>query len=162
MGTLCAVKLTPTTPPGSARRKALAFAGEIARLHREGYTLEVIRQTLADAGIEVSWSTVQREAQRATAATHERTIRAAAPAKPAARRPPTRPPVADKPAPAASVNTKRTAAQKPLAAKGSGSAKAPPGSAAQSRKRAAEFVQKHFAATNPLMKSRSKDEDRGP
>jgi hypothetical protein len=162
VGTLCAVKLTPTTPPGSSRRKALAFAGEIARLHREGYTLEVIRQTLADAGVEVSWSTVQREAWRATAAANERTTRAAAPAKRTARKPPTRPPGADRPPTTALVTSKRVASEGIPAAKGSGSAKAPSGSAAQSRKRAAEFVQKHFAATNPLMKPRSKDEDRGP
>jgi hypothetical protein len=37
---------------------------EIARLRSEGYTCEAIRSALADAGVNVSLSTVQREAAR--------------------------------------------------------------------------------------------------
>lgn len=56
--------LYPLRPPGSAQRKALAFAPEIQRLRGEGYTVEAIREALAAAGVVVSRSTVQREANR--------------------------------------------------------------------------------------------------
>jgi phage-related tail fiber protein len=56
--------LTPKCPPGRGSRKARAFAAEIARLQALGYTLEAIRQALAEAGVLVSKSTVQREAAR--------------------------------------------------------------------------------------------------
>jgi DNA-binding transcriptional MerR regulator len=58
------VTLLPKRPPGRANRKALAFASEILSLRAEGYSLEAIRQALADAGVEVSLSTVRREAAR--------------------------------------------------------------------------------------------------
>ncbi len=45
-------------------RKALAFEGEICRLHLEGYSCEAIRQALVDAGVTVSLSTVKREITR--------------------------------------------------------------------------------------------------
>lgn len=57
-------RLQPKEPPGRRTRKARRFGEEIRRLHAEGYSLEIIRQTLADASIVVSWSTVQREAAR--------------------------------------------------------------------------------------------------
>lgn len=61
--------LVPKRPPGRGSRKARAFASEIGRLHALGYTFEAIREALADAGVHVSKSTVQREAARcATAA----------------------------------------------------------------------------------------------
>lgn len=56
--------LVPHAPPGRRSRKARAYAAEIRRLQAEGYTLDEIRRALADAGIEVSKSTVQREAAR--------------------------------------------------------------------------------------------------
>ena len=58
--------LIPKHPPGRSNRKARAYAADIARLRTEGYTLEAIRSTLADAGLLVSLSTVQREAARPT------------------------------------------------------------------------------------------------
>ena len=57
-------KLDPRRPPGRSNRKARAFATEIARLHLQGYTCEVIREALLDAGVAVSKSTVQREIAR--------------------------------------------------------------------------------------------------
>ncbi len=58
--------LIPKHPPGRSNRKARAYAADIARLRTEGYTLEAIRLTLADTGLQVSLSTVQREAARST------------------------------------------------------------------------------------------------
>lgn len=51
-------------PPGRSTRKALAFSGEIQRLRSLGYTFDAIRQALTLAGINVSRSTVHREAAR--------------------------------------------------------------------------------------------------
>jgi hypothetical protein len=45
-------------------RKARDFEAEIVQLRAQGYTLEAIRQALADAGVHVSISTVWREANR--------------------------------------------------------------------------------------------------
>ena len=56
--------LIPKRPPGRSSRKALAFAAEIARLHLHGYSCETIRQTLSEAGLIVSRSTVTREVVR--------------------------------------------------------------------------------------------------
>jgi hypothetical protein len=58
------VRLNPSDPPGRVTRKARAFEAEIARLRSEGYTCEAIRSALADIGVDVSLSTVQREAAR--------------------------------------------------------------------------------------------------
>ena len=58
------MKLCPTEPPGHARRKLRGLVSEIQRLRAEGYTIGAIRQALLDAGIEVGWSTVQRETAR--------------------------------------------------------------------------------------------------
>ena len=58
------MRLTPKGPPGRMNRKALAFEGEICRLHLEGYSCEAIRQALVDAGVTVSLSTVKREITR--------------------------------------------------------------------------------------------------
>jgi hypothetical protein len=58
------MNLTPKLPPGRANRKALAFGPEIHRLRAAGYTFEAIRQALLEAGIEVSLTTVKREAAR--------------------------------------------------------------------------------------------------
>lgn len=62
-----AMKLSPQHPPGRSNRKALSFADEIARLVAEGYSCTAIRCALADAGVTVSKSTVQREVTRARA-----------------------------------------------------------------------------------------------
>ena len=56
--------LTPRHPPGRVNRKARAFERDIARLRSEGYTCEAIREALAEVGVDVSLSTVQREAAR--------------------------------------------------------------------------------------------------
>ena len=58
------MKLNPRTPPGRSNRKARAFSEEIARLHFDGYGLVAIREALADVGVSVSTSTVQREVAR--------------------------------------------------------------------------------------------------
>ena len=58
------MQLTPRQPPGRKSRKVLAYASEIRRLRAEGHTNEAIREALADVGVEVSRSTVQREAKR--------------------------------------------------------------------------------------------------
>ena len=47
-------------------RKARAYEAEIVRLRSEGYTCEAIRAALADIGVDVSLSTVQREAARSS------------------------------------------------------------------------------------------------
>lgn len=59
------MQLQPRHPPGRKSRKARAFAAEIHRLKADGYTCDEIRQALADVGLVVSRSTVQREAARA-------------------------------------------------------------------------------------------------
>jgi hypothetical protein len=58
------MELTPSEPPGHARRKLRGLVSEIARLRAEGYTIRAIHQALADAGIKVGWATVQREVAR--------------------------------------------------------------------------------------------------
>lgn len=58
--------LVPDRPPGRASRRALAHGDEIRRLRRAGYTFDSIRETLLNAGVSVSLSTVQREARRAS------------------------------------------------------------------------------------------------
>ena len=58
------MNLIPKRPPGRATRKARAFDAEIWRLHVEGHSFEAIRETLAEAGVFVSRSTVQREVAR--------------------------------------------------------------------------------------------------
>ena len=58
------MRLNPKHPSGRVNRKARAFEPEIARLRSEGYTCEAIRAALADLGVDVSLSTVQREAAR--------------------------------------------------------------------------------------------------
>lgn len=54
--------LKPRQPPGNAKRRARAFCLQIVDLQAQGYSLEAIREALADAGVAVSKSTVQREA----------------------------------------------------------------------------------------------------
>jgi hypothetical protein len=62
------MELQPSEPPGSRRRKLREVVGEIERLRAEGYTIRAIHQALIDAGVQVSWSAVQREAARPTKA----------------------------------------------------------------------------------------------
>ena len=59
-------RLIPRQPPGRCCRKASTFSAEITRLRAEGYSFEAIREALAEAGVVVSNSTVQREAARGT------------------------------------------------------------------------------------------------
>jgi hypothetical protein len=56
--------LIPKLPPGRANRKALQFAGDIRRMRKSGYTFSAIRIALLDAGVEVSLTTIKREAAR--------------------------------------------------------------------------------------------------
>ena len=56
--------LEPKLPPGRANRKALRFSVDICRLRNAGYTFSAIRLALLDAGVEVSLTTVKREAAR--------------------------------------------------------------------------------------------------
>lgn len=60
------MELLPREPPGSRRRKLREAVDEIQRLRAEGYTIRAIHQALIDAGVQVSWSAVQREAARLT------------------------------------------------------------------------------------------------
>lgn len=60
------MRLTPKDPPGRVNRKARAFELEIVRLRSEDYTCEAIRKALADIGVVVSLSTVQREVARSS------------------------------------------------------------------------------------------------
>lgn len=57
-------RLAPRRPPGRLNGKVRAFAGEMGRLHDQGYTFEAIREALADVGVVVSRSTVHREVAR--------------------------------------------------------------------------------------------------
>jgi hypothetical protein len=59
------MNLVPVRPPGPNARKARTYAADILRLRAQGYTFEAIREALAGAGVQVSNSTVQREAARA-------------------------------------------------------------------------------------------------
>ena len=59
-------RLIPRRPPGRCSRKARTFSAEIKRLRAEGYSFGAIREALAEAGVVVSTSTVQREAARGT------------------------------------------------------------------------------------------------
>lgn len=77
------MKLAPKDPPGRSTRRARGFAADIGQLRAQGYTLEAIRQALAEAGVNVSKSTVHREVARAAkglgAATDGRTNTGPAP-----------------------------------------------------------------------------------
>jgi hypothetical protein len=57
------MNLTPTGPPTGYRR-ARNLAPQMVELRSQGYTFEAIREALADAGVKVSNSTVQREVAR--------------------------------------------------------------------------------------------------
>jgi hypothetical protein len=56
--------LEPKLPPGRANRKALRYSADIRRLRTAGYTFSAIRRALLDAGVEVSLTTIKREAAR--------------------------------------------------------------------------------------------------
>jgi len=56
--------LRPTQPPGRRSRKVRAYADQIRLLRAQGYSIELIRESLAEVGVDASWSTVQREAAR--------------------------------------------------------------------------------------------------
>lgn len=58
------MKLKPNEPPGHARRKLRGMVSEIKRLREAGHSIRVIHQALKDAGVEVAWSSVQREVAR--------------------------------------------------------------------------------------------------
>lgn len=60
----CEMKLLPKEPPGRVTRKARRFEAEISQLRAQGYSLDAIRRALAGAGVQVSISTVRREAIR--------------------------------------------------------------------------------------------------
>jgi hypothetical protein len=81
------VRLIPKDPPGRVNRKARAFETEIARLRAEGYTCEAIRTALNDVGVQVSLSTVQREAIRSSSLRHPAMASVAVPRPETARAP---------------------------------------------------------------------------
>jgi hypothetical protein len=58
------LKLNPISPPGRATRKVRGFGVEIRQLRAQGYSFQAIQTALAEAGLQVSKSTVQREAKR--------------------------------------------------------------------------------------------------
>lgn len=60
------MKLAPKDPPGRSTRRARGFAADIWQLRAQGYTFDAIREALAEAGVTVSKSTVQREMARQT------------------------------------------------------------------------------------------------
>jgi hypothetical protein len=65
--------LQPSEPPGHAKRKLRGYVSEIARLRADGYTIRAVHQALIEAGVVVSWATVQREAARPTRSTRTKT-----------------------------------------------------------------------------------------
>ena len=58
------MRISPKDPPGRANRKALRFSVEIRRLRNAGYTFSAIRMALLEAGVDVSLTTIKREAAR--------------------------------------------------------------------------------------------------
>jgi hypothetical protein len=62
------MKLAPKDPPGRSTRRARGYATDIGQLRAQGYTFEAIRQALAETGVKVSKSTVQREMARLASA----------------------------------------------------------------------------------------------
>ena len=56
--------LLPTQAPGRLTRKARHYVAQIVHLRAQGYTLEAIQQALVAVGVQVSISTVRREALR--------------------------------------------------------------------------------------------------
>ena len=126
------MRLNPKDPPGRATRKARAFEGEIARLLSEGYTCEAIRAALVDIGLNVSLSTVQREAARRSKQASSSRAKGWSPVS-----------SADPPTPSVSVNR--------------GASKSAGGSRT-SKQIAADFVSKRI--TNPLLRERNTLEGR--
>lgn len=132
------MRLAPKRPPGRSTRKARAFAAEIGRLRAQGHTLEAIREALAEAGVQVSKSTVRREVTRHAHAPRPSAVGCAAgpagrPPKPALTPAPIEPPAAVDRTPA------RTEARRGKAI-------------------AEAFVRDRI--TNPLLRTRSRNESR--
>jgi hypothetical protein len=71
------MKLAPKNPPGRSTRRARAFTTDIGQLRAQGFTFEAIRQALADAGVAVSKSTVQREVARLASSSSSGSVAAA-------------------------------------------------------------------------------------
>jgi hypothetical protein len=133
--------LTPKLPPGRANRKALAFAAEIHRLRAAGYSFEAIRLTLREAGVEVSRTTVKREAAKRPAVA------------PAARQrhAPQPPPPIPASVPAVAATLQEPAESSPV-----------PGSYVGDSRSGKEIVDAFMQGriTNPLMQERSRNEGR--
>lgn len=55
------MSLQPRRPIGYAKRKALAYAADIVRLHSSGHSMSAIQEALQDVGVQVSLSTIRRE-----------------------------------------------------------------------------------------------------
>lgn len=77
------MKLAPKDPPGRSTRRARGFATDIGQLRAQGYTFEAIRQALAEAGVKVSKSTVQREMARLASTSTSGSIAVTEPSLPA-------------------------------------------------------------------------------
>jgi hypothetical protein len=133
--------LSPKLPPGRANRKALAFNAEIHRLRAVGYSFEAIRVALLDAGVEVSSTTVKREAAKRPAAA-PLVQRSHAP-----RLPPHRPPEASA-VPTATLGTTRS----------SPAVDSYVGDSRSGKEIAEDFMKGRI--TNPLMQERNHHESR--
>jgi hypothetical protein len=133
--------LTPKLPPGRANRKALAFTAEIHRLRAAGYSFEAIRLALREAGVEVSRTTVKREAAKGPAVV------------PAARQrhAPQPPPPLPASAPAVAATLQEPAGTSPV-----------PGSYVGDSRSGKEIVDAFMQGriTNPLMQGRTRNEGR--
>lgn len=150
-------RLEPIRPPGRSNRKARAFSADICRLLSAGFSLDAIREALAEAGVVVSKSTVYREALRCRAAppspppVRRLPARSASSAEPA----PTSPPSSPTAVPEASTIWPKAGPPEPGGPAGlpgacpsvSGAATAAPG---QGRELAAAFFSRHQA--NPLLR----------
>ena len=75
------MKLAPKDPPGRSTRRARGFAAEIGQLRAQGYTFEAIREALAEAGVKVSKSTVQREMARLASTSSSGSVAVAEPSR---------------------------------------------------------------------------------
>ncbi len=56
--------IAPSTSPGRSNRKARDYNSDIHRLREAGYTFASIHEALLQAGVQVSRTTVKREAAR--------------------------------------------------------------------------------------------------
>jgi hypothetical protein len=63
------MSLQTRRPPGHGKRKALTYSADIISLRVQGHSYSAIRESLEDAGVLVSISTVRREALKSASTT---------------------------------------------------------------------------------------------